>query len=563
MLKPKSHLLKCPAVIVAAVVVLILGCNVVAWILWEPRLIMDDGVQYLSSAANWLAGNGFSTNALIYEPHFQGKFPAPQTVWPPGLPALQVLLSYAGIELKSATLLINLLVNLLAALVVYLILKKCEVETIFAIACALIFYLTARSWVYIFALISEPLFSFLILAALYCLPASNETKLRAYFVAGLFVAASIYTRYSGVLVAASFTAAIFFLSIVSAGFSPGSVLSVKTIKRLVLFSSAPILAFVSLLLRTQQLTGGVERRTGVLEGNSFYVAIESLIRETSELIGFRIGFVYRGDLTFVMFVIFLLILVSIFILAMIIEVKRYRTTTAAMHLTFRSTVIACSLLHAVVFVSYLIYANLTDTPINITPRYLYQVYPGLFVIVCLFAERVWQSRWAYGRWLTVALASVYLVTQFNLMSGSADFSRRGTESVELVSLKVNESSTLAEVIDQCVGRVATQSRQSLWSNDAVLLHLNTGVNTISLAETYATENFNYQRFQQDIKDYQIKMFVFINYPELKTGLYGEMLGEIENWLQDNQYRRLQMQQRKLPSGVSVDIYMSDHTCLQG
>jgi len=185
--------------LLVALAVLVL--NVITIITWDVSYIANDGVQYLSTAKNWLAGYGFSTDALIYAPHFQSKFPAAQTVWPPGYPFVIAIFSKIGLDLQQSALAINLLMHTAASLMMLFILNRLEVRRTFAILSAFTFYLLSISWVYSSSLITEPLFTTLLLAALLCLPDIKRSGLATWVVCGLIVAAAVYVRYSTVLFA--------------------------------------------------------------------------------------------------------------------------------------------------------------------------------------------------------------------------------------------------------------------------------------------------------------------------------------------------------------------------
>ena len=144
--------------------------NVVSITSWNFSYIANDGIQYLSTAGNWLAGNGFSTNTLTYAPHFQGKFPAAQTVWPNGYPFAIALLIKSGMDAPVAVLTLNHAAHALASLVMWLLLQKMGITRLFASVCTLVFYSTCMPWAYVSGGMTEPVFTTLLLAALLFLP---------------------------------------------------------------------------------------------------------------------------------------------------------------------------------------------------------------------------------------------------------------------------------------------------------------------------------------------------------------------------------------------------------
>jgi len=142
-------------------IILAVACvviNLIAFFEWDMTYITNDGVQYLSTATNWLQNKGFSTNALMYGPHFQGEFPGPQTVWPPGYPFVLALGGLLGIDLITTGLIVNLTTHALASLLIVLILRRMRVDTGFSIVCGVLFYGMAIPWSFARGIITEPLY---------------------------------------------------------------------------------------------------------------------------------------------------------------------------------------------------------------------------------------------------------------------------------------------------------------------------------------------------------------------------------------------------------------------
>ena len=181
-------------------------CNAVVWMHWDPTLIMNDGVGYLSTASNALNGNGFSTNALIYTPHFEGRLPAYETVWPIGFPASIAAASVVGLSVQSTALALNLIAHGVSALLVFAILRRCGVTMPLSLTGALTFYFTTEPWFLVVAILSEPMFALLVLATLALFPPLERFSLARLILCGLLMAAATTVRYSGAITSVSFAA---------------------------------------------------------------------------------------------------------------------------------------------------------------------------------------------------------------------------------------------------------------------------------------------------------------------------------------------------------------------
>ena len=169
-----------------------LAINILTITTWDMSLIANDGIQYLSTARNWLAGNGFSTEVLMYAPHFQETIPAAQTVWPPGQPLAIALVSKLGISLENAALILNLVMHAAASFVMYLVLLKLGVEKFFAIVCTFAFYFLALPWSYVSAGIAEPIATTALLGALLFLPTPNKSPLLTWVICGVLMLSLIH-----------------------------------------------------------------------------------------------------------------------------------------------------------------------------------------------------------------------------------------------------------------------------------------------------------------------------------------------------------------------------------
>lgn len=552
--------------------------NVVALMTWDPTFIMNDGIQYLSTARNWLQGQGFSTNALIYNPHFQGRLPAPQTVWPPGLPSLLVAINWVGISPQSAALFVNLLANALSALLIYLILRRCGTQVLFAVGCAALFYFTTLSWHLAVALLSEPLFSLLILTALYCVPGSPNTQNFKWLLCGLFLAACIAVRYSGIFTTAAFAVGLVPIFLLTHHYKQQTLL--QHIGRLTLLLSLPVLAFSALMVRTHLLVGTISRDTGVGTSKTVFETIQAFAEKSSILTGFWDSWILNGNVDKWMFFALITFLTVVILIAIYFCVITYQSKTGSQGSAgldksagYRFTVVSIVTAHAAAFGGYLAWCSLGSSPLNVTHRYLYQIYPGVFILLSLVTHYAITKAQLSGRkyiqrvlGLSVfSIAIIYLIGQINIIPVIKKYSEQAVDARDIMTLQVNNTAQVSDIIKSCVGGVASPNDSpatSLWSNEGIPIHYNSGVHTITLTEIYTTDDFDFEQLEADINDYNIRLFIFVNNNEATQGDYGLMLSSIKNWLVIKNYPKLQLENSSVASGTSIEIFATDGSCFE-
>jgi len=556
-----------PGILLLCVTIAVVASWLVAWLLWEPVLISNDGLQYLSTAANWLDGEGFSTSALIYDPHFQGRLPAYQTVWPVALPFFIALVSTVGLDLQSAALLFNLISHTLSAVLVYFILRRCQTGFTFRTVCACLFYVTTMGWYYAASILTEPFFTCLVLGAALCLPGREDKQFTRLAFSGLLIALCIWVRLSGVFTALSFGLALFclFLYQTRQASSRASRLSLGGIA---LFTFFPVAGFAAWLLRTHLLIGDVNRNTGVGEAHSLLSVVSKFAEEGSVLLGFRDGILFANDVDKWLFFLFVILASGIVLAVLILALSKKQKRPDSGK--FTTTISFVFVVHALVFCGYLAYCRITTVPLDIMTRYLYQVYPGLFVLFCLLVANARQEMFRrnirIGQYflhtLTGALAVLYVIAQINMVSAFRDFSSRGIDAEQIVNLPVSDALTIANIVASCVGEADSRTVGSLWSNEGSLLHLTTGVPTITLTSIYTTSAYDFTKFRNTIDAYDIRLFVFVNNTMIEGSAYARMLDSIKEWLHDQSYAKLTLEKPQLESGSSIEVFATDGACFE-
>jgi hypothetical protein len=546
-----------------AVAALAVVLNALAVFTWDISYVVNDGVQYLSTAGNWLAGNGFYTDALIYDPHFQRVLPAPQTVWPPGYPFAIALTSLSGLDLPLAALVLNLATHALAAVLVHLVLRKMGVTAMFSALAALLFYLMAMPWSFVTGIITEPLFTTLLLAATLTLPNTNRHGILPWLVCGLLMAMAVYVRYSAVFFAAGVGTSYFICALLWD--RPVSLRHLlHSISKLALMLALPILAFVHMMLRTRDLIGTLDRYSGTREAETLQSTLWLWATNSAELMGFGIGDLFDYSTGIFVFLVFVCLVLFVTTLFLILAVRRKPGFLMTDTANYSKAVALVTVCHGLGFVLYLSASSMSATPLEIVNRYLYQIYFGAYILFCFMTYYLLHA--CAGK-PAVKLATciplcylvpVYLLAQVNELSTSRmHFFEEGNSTREVMQLAVNDDETLQDYIDQCF---TTDDNGSIWSTHGQQIHLYTGKTTITLADIYTSGQFNPDRLADRIATYHIKLFIFIADRQAVDGIYRKFMSDMKSWLIGKGKVALTMQENTIRGVNTVDVFIDPSAC---
>lgn len=536
---------------------------------WSPSLISNDGIQYISTATNWLAGKGFSTNALIYGPHFQGTLPAIQTVWPPGYPFAISLISKLGFELKFASLILNLAMHAAVAALMWRILLRMGVDSFFTIACVLIFYVMALPWAYISAGLSEPLFTALLLCSMLLLPDPKKGNLFSWIACGLFLAACVLVRYSSVFIAFGTGTGILvymlfyerrpFASFIKPGF------------KLALLVALPALAFCWLMHRTHTLIGSLDRYAGTKVPETVFSTVKRWAVKSSELLGFHASETSNGPIAIFWFAVFAL-LVAALVVVFLSGSRNYlkRSTQAAGKadgIAYIRLFTLTTLFHSLALILYLSANSIKTTPLEIITRYLYQIYPCLYAVFCYMLFKLFHQ-YDTGRQRTIlkmttsVLVAIYLIAQLNSLRVTRPvFFRDAMITDEMLNLPARESVSVKEFIKRCF--TDEKHGKTLWSPHAQPIHLHTGIPTISQSINYTDKPFNPDAFKKRITQYEIGMFIFVDFLNYPIESHDRFLRAAKNWLSNNNYFEVELLSNQFGVNRTVEIYTTNPQCDDG
>lgn len=523
---------------------------------WDTSYVANDGIQYLSTAKNWLAGNGFSTDVLMYTPHFQGSLPAAQTVWPPGYPFAIALIYKLGIDLEIAALALNLLTHALASLVMWLVLTRMGLDRFFAAICAFAFYFMAMPWAYVSALMTEPVVTTLMLCALLFLPDPHNSRIHTWLLCGLAIALCIYIRYSGVFLAAGTGAGILFYLLFYERRTWREL--INPCYKLSILLLLPALAFGHLMYRTNTLIGTFDRYSGSKNPETITSTVKRWGLETSELLGFTSESHLSDIMSIVLFILLVLLVSAIATWFLASRISSSENGVPTKELQYFRIAGLCAVFHGLALASYLSIASISSSPLEIVSRYIYQLYPGLYAVFCFMLHALikrHRSGAQYGlvTGLTTLLAAIYILAQVNASKVTrTNYFAQSKSDSKMMHLQVTERSTLAALITSCFSN--NTDIKSIWSTHGQPIHLHTGLPTLTHSDIYTKQPFNAEHLAARIDQYNVGMFVFVHQSGMSDQQYNHYMDSVKAWIAKQGFVNIPMLSNKFGDNKSVEIY---------
>jgi len=543
-----------------------LTINALSVYTWDLSYTSNDGIQYLSTAKNWLAGNGFSTDTLIYTPHFQGTFPAAQTVWPPGYPLAIAVFIKLGFDPTTAALALNILMHAMTSLILWLLLRKMELDRLFATVCTFAFYFMAMPWVFVTSVATEPLFATMLLAALLFLPDPKSRGLLPWILCGLIIALCVYIRYSSVFFAAGTAAGIGLYFLLYERTTVTSL--IKPYCKLALLVTLPALAFLHLMHRTNSLIGTLDRYSGAKEAETFTSTVRRWFVEASDLAGFTSGKVIGGTLSTTLFFITLLLITVIlawftvesFSSTAISNSERSVDSPSEKSIRVFRLISLVSVFHSLALIVYLSIVSMSTSPLEILSRYIYQFYPGIYASFCfilftLFNRYKSGAKFRWIRGLTIALATLYLAAQINatLVTRTRYFAQPKSAS-EMMNLPVSNGVSLVKYINNCFANDTT--KKSIWSTHGQPIHLHTGLPTLTHSDIYTKQPFDADHLATRVSDYDVGAFVFVSEDRLSSEQYNSYMNATKTWIINQGFVKVPLQSAKFGNNLSAELYVT-------
>jgi hypothetical protein len=209
--RKSADLPKAPGV--ATIALVLFWCAVLAVIVATKLgpgiqpIVTDDGTQYLSVAGNFKHGSGLRTSLVHFDAERSwGVIPAPLTTWPVGYPIAVATVEAMGLSGELAGGLVSA-VAVLGSLALLAIMSRKIGVLLFGQAVLLgLFALNWWTDVFLFNVLSDPSFTFIVLAAMMLLVTTLEAAetgqrwVESAAAAGILLGLAYWFRYAGLFI---------------------------------------------------------------------------------------------------------------------------------------------------------------------------------------------------------------------------------------------------------------------------------------------------------------------------------------------------------------------------
>lgn len=259
-----------------ATFILSLAATFCLWKSDNDRTLHPDIVHAQSAARNLLSGNGFSTDLISYEQHYQQKtWPAKQTVFPFGYPTMIAAISSFGVASRTAAQVLSLTGFFVVPLLIFIVARKMGRTPLTAILLGILWQCAPMNWFNIHEKQTESLFVAFTLSSMILLFATDP-RTKRLLLAGLCAAIACSLRYAGV----------FWLLTVGLVMAPQMIRDWKQCTRNgFLFFSIPVAVVGGMFIRNKMIVGDASGGIQALSTKSWRQACENVYYAFSRLIG--------------------------------------------------------------------------------------------------------------------------------------------------------------------------------------------------------------------------------------------------------------------------------------
>ncbi len=492
-----------PAIIASAILALVATVCVV--INHDGSHLNPDTAQALSVARNLQQGNGFSTSIIYYEEHYRlGTWPAPQTVFPIGFPAIISGLATLGVPFRLAAFLISAAGFLFVPPLIATAAMRMGRKPATALLLAAIWLCFSMNWGNIQESQTDIAFTAMTLGSLLLLQHQSPTT-RNLLLAGLLAAMACSLRYAGV----------FWLLTVGLMFAMQLVQRQKaSARKCVVFLAIPAITMLAMFARNALLVGDIKGGNNNHFEKPFVEAAVEAYYCVSRITGLDQDRLLSGHMAEILFAAGLAILICCAASCWRHFRRQNFHGMQSLRITANSTIVV----YIVVSTAALILLDAT-TSINMSPRMYFPLIP--FALLFL-ADAIGRLCAACGETAvlgrrTITLASGLIIA--GLLGGqvrsAADVASQAhrfgpiagivgqpVESLGRVAVPrqlmtdakilTNEPHMLAEVLERgVIGLTNGKYTSRVWSDEAVLALIHKyGINQIVFFPELPTEEEN-------------------------------------------------------------------------
>ena len=259
-----------------ATVILSLVATFCLWQSDDDRTLHPDIAHATSSARNLLAGNGFCTDLIYYEQHYQQHaWPAKQTVFPFGYPAMIAALGSIGVPWRTAAQVLSLCGFFCVPLLIFVAARSMGRTPATVMLLGLLWQCAPMNWYNVYEKQTESLFVAFTLGSMILLFA-REYRTRRILLAGLCAAIACSLRYAGV----------FWLLTFGLVVAPGIIRNWKQVVREgAFFFFVPVAVVCGMFIRNRMVVGNISGGIQALSTKSWRLTCENVYYAFSRLTG--------------------------------------------------------------------------------------------------------------------------------------------------------------------------------------------------------------------------------------------------------------------------------------
>ncbi len=370
----------------------------------RPVTLFNDSVQYIAGSDSFASGMGYATPVLYFDEHFRsGLMPAPQTVWPPGYPAMMSLLHWLGITSLEAGTAVSLVSFALLVSLVFLLTARLTGSMPAAGLAALWQFGLSEYWCYTGIVNSDmPYTAFSLVVFLFLAKPRSFVSLA---LASLTAGVCFSIRYVGIFLLA--TVAVLTLHMVWELFKQRRLMS----SALSLLAASPgFLIAGAIMLRnlmlTGTLTGGNSKEASRALTDLFSVTAKSLIDVITGVTSQEFA---RGAVTS--------LLAAAALLLFCILLMTTSIALAANQRSIRRSPLASALVMYSLFYAFGITAIAATSMISFENRNFIPLVPLLVILIVSFTWQAAGRLREYQMWRRSKTALVFAICLFTVMQG--------------------------------------------------------------------------------------------------------------------------------------------------
>ncbi|MFK7818853.1 MAG: glycosyltransferase family 39 protein [Planctomycetaceae bacterium] len=462
----------------------------------ERTWVFSDTAHYMSVARLLQSGDGISTDLIYYSEQSQvGSIPAPQTVFPPGYPALvAAIASVTPLDHHDAGRLICILAYASIAPLIFLLGTSGGIKPSLSAYAALLWLPIVAAWMPLWCYSSDVLFVSLTLASILCF-ARADGHWRGLLAAGLLAACAVAVRYAGVFLGITF-GVIFLLR--------HRIQLLRSIRDGSFAIGPPLLTTLAMFARNSMLIGHW-KGGNKYAGHSLGYVLKMFYYCACEFTGFSKTELMEGSLFCIAQVVFVVALLSLIIFGI-----ATRRAAVGRELAGR---MGAMLIYAPLSIAMLIFLHARSSS-GMTPRLFLPVIPCLLLGFAILFQWVFEN---YQRLRLVAVCVVVsgmlgvLVGQTRCMADFRTRALRGVATRQILNEPITETENLRQYL-----QARCDSKNTLLSSMPQMTHLFVERPSVGLPTGFYNvtgEPWSFERVERLAQRFKVRYVLLLTHPD--------------------------------------------------